>query len=115
MGSCTTWALLRAAPAGGSMVASLSCRFCAARLRDTFVDLGMSPLCESYVRPDRLSEPDRYYPLHAWICRQCLLVQLDAVVPPEEIFSEYAYFSSYSDSWVSHARTYADAAIQRFS
>jgi len=97
------------------MVASLSCRFCAARLRDTFVDLGMSPLCESYVRPDRLSEPDRYYPLHAWICRQCLLVQLDAVVPPEEIFSEYAYFSSYSDSWVSHARTYADAAIQRFS
>jgi SAM-dependent methyltransferase len=96
------------------MAASRSCRFCAARLEDTFVDLGMSPLCESYVRPDRLSEPDRFFPLHALICRQCLLVQLDAVVPPEEIFSQYAYFSSYSDSWVSHARSYADAAIQRF-
>jgi SAM-dependent methyltransferase len=114
MGSSTTWALLRAAPAGDSMAAPSFCRFCGARLEDTFVDLGMSPLCESYVRPDRLSEPERLYPLHAWICRQCLLVQLDAIVPPEQIFSEYAYFSSYSDSWVAHARTFAEAVIQRF-
>jgi len=97
------------------MGASPSCRFCAARLEDTFVDLGMSPLCESYVRPDRLSEPERFYPLHALICRQCLLVQLDAVVPPQEIFSEYAYFSSYSDSWIAHARTYAESVIERFA
>jgi SAM-dependent methyltransferase len=97
------------------MAASSFCRFCGARLEDTFVDLGTSPLCEKYVAPHQLGEPDRYYPLHAWICRQCLLVQLDAVVPPEEIFSEYAYFSSYSDSWVAHARSYADFVIQRFS
>ena len=96
------------------MAVSPSCRFCGARLEDTFVDLGLSPLCESYVAPDRLSVPERFYPLHAWICRHCLLVQLEAVVGPEEIFSEYAYFSSYSDSWVAHARTYADAVIQRF-
>ncbi len=112
-GSCTTWALLPAA--GDSMAASSVCRFCGARLEDTFVDLGTSPLCEKYVAPHQLSEPDRYYPLHAWICRQCLLVQLGAVVPPEDIFSEYAYFSSYSDSWVAHARTYADAVVQRFA
>ena len=97
------------------MAASHACRFCGARLEDTFVDLGMSPLCESYVRPDRLSEPERFYPLHALICRQCLLVQLDEVLPPEEIFSDYAYFSSYSDSWVAHARAYADAVIERFA
>jgi SAM-dependent methyltransferase len=114
-GSCTTWALQHAATAGDSMAVVSFCRFCGARLEDTFVDLGESPLCEKYVAPHQLNEPDRYYPLHAWICRQCLLVQLDAIVPPEEIFSEYAYFSSYSDSWVSHARAYADTAIQRFN
>src|SRR5438552_3232485 len=96
------------------MTGSPTCRFCGARLEDTFVDLGMSPLCEKYVAPDRLSEPERFYPLHVWICRQCLLVQLDAIVAPEELFSQYAYFASYSDSWVAHARTYADGVIERF-
>src|SRR5438093_5054388 len=91
-----------------------ACRFCTARLEDTFVDLGMSPLCEKYVPADRLSEPERYYPLRAWICRNCLLVQLEAVVPPDALFTEYAYFSSYSDSWVAHARAYCDAAVERF-
>jgi SAM-dependent methyltransferase len=90
------------------------CRFCGARLEDTFVDLGLSPLCEKYVAPDRLNEAEQFYPLHVWICRQCLLVQLEAVVTPEELFDDYAYFSSYSDSWVAHARTYCDEAVRRF-
>ena len=90
------------------------CRFCGARLEDTFVDLGLSPLCEKYVEPDRLNEAEPFYPLHVWICRQCLLVQLEAVVTPEELFDDYAYFSSYSDSWVAHARKYCDEVVQRF-
>jgi SAM-dependent methyltransferase len=90
------------------------CRFCGARLEDTFVDLGLSPLCEKYVAPDRLDEAEPFYPLHVWICRQCLLVQLEAVVTPEELFDDYAYFSSYSDSWVAHARTYCDEVVRRF-
>ena len=76
---------------------------------------GLSPLCEKYVAPDRLDEAEQVYPLHAWICRQCLLVQLEAVVTPEELFDDYAYFSSYSDSWVAHARAYCDDVIQRFN
>src|SRR5690606_10409163 len=73
----------------------------------------MSPLCESYLRADQLDAPETFYPLHVRICSECLLVQLPAYVPGEEIFSEYAYFSSYSDSWVAHAKRYADAMIQR--
>jgi hypothetical protein len=91
-----------------------SCRFCAAPLRDTFVDLGMSPLCESYVPADRVGAMESFYPLHARICQRCLLVQLEEFVAPEEIFTEYAYFSSYSDSWVAHARAYVETAVERF-
>src|ERR1700729_3720463 len=80
------------------------CRFCARPLRHTFVDLGMSPLCESYVPAERLDAMEPFFPLHARVCERCLLVQLDQFVTPEEIFSEYAYFSSYSDSGVDHAR-----------
>jgi SAM-dependent methyltransferase len=89
------------------------CRLCDAELTETFVDLGMSPLCESYVTASRLDGPETFYPLHVRICRQCLLVQLPAYVPGEEIFSDYAYFSSYSDSWVAHARRYALDMIER--
>lgn len=89
------------------------CRLCGARLTRTFVDLGMSPLCESYVPEDRLDEAEVFYPLHVRICETCLLVQLPAYVSGEEIFSDYAYFSSYSDSWVAHARRYAHAMIGR--
>jgi SAM-dependent methyltransferase len=85
-----------------------SCRLCGAPLTRTFVDLGMSPLCESYVGADHLDEAESFYPLHVRICESCLLVQLPAYVPGEEIFSYYAYFSSYSDSWVAHAKRYAD-------
>ena len=91
-----------------------SCRFCAAPLRHTFVDLGMSPLCESYVPPDRLDAMEPFYPLHVRICERCLLVQLEELVAPEEIFTEYAYFSSYSDSWVAHARDYVEIPVERF-
>jgi SAM-dependent methyltransferase len=90
------------------------CRFCAAPLRHTFVDLGMSPLCESYVPPDRLGAMEPFYPLHARVCERCLLVQLEEFVAPEDIFTEYAYFSSYSDSWVAHARDYVEMAVERF-
>jgi SAM-dependent methyltransferase len=90
------------------------CRFCSAPLRHTFVDLGMSPLCESYVPAERLGELEAFYPLHVRACEHCLLVQLEELVAPEEIFTEYAYFSSYSDSWVAHARHYVESVVERF-
>jgi SAM-dependent methyltransferase len=89
------------------------CRLCGAILTRTFVDLGMSPLCESYVPADALDAPETFYPLHVLLCDSCLLVQLPAYVTGEEIFSDYAYFSSYSDSWVQHAKSYAHAMIER--
>jgi SAM-dependent methyltransferase len=73
----------------------------------------MSPLCESFLPAERLDAAETFYPLHVRICSQCLLVQLPAYVPGEDIFSDYAYFSSYSDSWVAHAKRYADAMTQR--
>jgi len=91
-----------------------TCRFCAGPLRDTFVDLGMSPLCESYVPADRANAEEVFYPLHARVCESCLLVQLEEFVTAEHIFSEYAYFSSYSDSWVAHAHDYVEMAVRRF-
>ncbi|WP_326562894.1 class I SAM-dependent methyltransferase [Micromonospora sp. NBC_01796] len=87
------------------------CRLCGTALTETFVDLGMSPLCESYLTEERLDSAETFYPLHVRICSSCLLVQLPAYVPGEDIFSDYAYFSSYSDSWVAHAKRYADAMI----
>ncbi len=89
------------------------CRLCGARLTQTFVDLGMSPLCESYVSADQLDQPETFYPLHVRQCSSCLLVQLPAYVSGEEIFSDYAYFSSYSDSWVAHAKRFADSMVDR--
>jgi hypothetical protein len=89
------------------------CRLCGENLTNTFVDLGMSPLCESYVPEERLDEAETFYPLHVRVCGSCLLVQLPAYVPGEDIFSDYAYFSSYSDSWVEHAKRYADAMVDQ--
>ena len=89
------------------------CRLCAAKLTTTFVDLGMSPPCESYLEADRLDGPEVFYPLHVRVCPECLLVQLPAYIPAEEIFSDYAYFSSYSDSWVAHAAEFVRAASDR--
>ena len=84
-----------------------ACRLCGADLTQTFVDLGMSPLCESYVPAEQLDEAEVFYPLHVRLCESCLLVQIPAYVSGEHIFSDYAYFSSYSDSWVAHAKRYA--------
>ncbi|MBV9695549.1 MAG: class I SAM-dependent methyltransferase [Gammaproteobacteria bacterium] len=88
--------------------ADLKCRFCGHEPLETFVNLGLSPLCQTHVEPERLGEPETYYPLHAYVCPRCFLVQLQQFVAPAEIFSEYAYFSSYADSWVAHARAYCE-------
>src|SRR5262244_3225358 len=90
-----------------------SCRLCGTALTRTFVDIGMSPLCESYLSAEHLDEAEAFYPLHVRLCENCLLVQLPAYVPGEDIFSDYLYFSSYSDSWVAHARRYAELMTDR--
>ncbi|MGC2814126.1 MAG: class I SAM-dependent methyltransferase [Candidatus Acidiferrum sp.] len=92
-----------------------SCRFCAAPLSANLVDLGMSPLCESYLPADQVNAMEPFYPLHVFVCGQCYLAQLGEFVRPEHIFTEYAYFSSYSDSWLKHSRKYTDLMTQRFS
>ena len=91
------------------------CRLCGRGLRVTFVDLGMSPLCERFLRADQLNQMEPYYPLHVRACEECLLVQLEAYVEAEEIFRDYAYFSSYSTSWVEHARVFAERMIEELS
>jgi hypothetical protein len=93
--------------------AKSSCRFCQAPLKHTFVDLGVSPLCESYLTPDQLNSMEPFYPLHVKVCDQCFLVQLEEYVTPEHIFSEYAYFSSYSETWLRHASDYTEMIVQR--
>ncbi len=92
----------------------LRCRACRSVLTRTFVDLGAMPLANSYLRAEDLTRPEAVYPLHARVCDECLLVQIEAVTTPSELFDEYAYFSSYSDSWVEHARCFATMARQRF-
>ncbi len=98
---------------GSSLSATPSCRLCGTALTRTFVDIGMSPLCESYLSAEHLDEAEAFYPLHVRLCDNCLLVQLPAYVPGEDIFSDYLYFSSYSDSWVAHARRYAELMTER--
>ena len=93
---------------------SLNCRFCGATLTHTFVDLGSTPLANSYVCQEELEQPEPRYPLHARVCDQCFLVQVESVVLPEKIFSHYAYFSSWSTSWVAHASRFAEEIIKRF-
>ena len=89
------------------------CRSCGTELRHSVVDLGRQPLANSYLEPDQLHEPEPVYPLHPYVCDTCWLVQLQEFASPGEIFSEYAYFSSYSDSWLEHARRYAEEMIDR--
>jgi SAM-dependent methyltransferase len=90
------------------------CRFCGHSLQVTFVDLGMSPPCQTHIEPQQLNHMEPFYPLHAWVCERCFLVQLEEYVTPGDIFSEYAYFSSYADSWVEHARKYSVQMRERF-
>ena len=94
--------------------AGLACRFCGAGLSEVFVDLGASPLANSYLEPEDLGRAEAFYPLCVYVCGECLLVQLPKEERPEAIFSDYAYFSSYSDSWLRHAKAYAEAMIDRF-
>jgi SAM-dependent methyltransferase len=90
-----------------------SCRFCQAPLEDTLVDLGMSPLSNAYLEKDMLSQKEAFYPLHALLCRSCFLVQLLEYESPAAIFEDYAYFSSYSESWLAHAAAYCDSMESR--
>ena len=91
------------------------CRNCGGQKAETFVDLGLSPLANSYLSPQAAGQHEPRYPLHARVCANCVLVQVDDVVPAEEIFShEYAYFSSFSDSWLAHCKEFAAAATQRY-
>src|SRR6202007_3178640 len=99
------------------MTAAPHCRFCATPLRHTLVDLGLQPLANSNLSPEQLAAgTERSYPLHARVCHACFLVQVDDVVPAEAIFDQdYAYFSSYSASWVAHAKRYAEAMAERLA
>lgn len=93
---------------------SPACRFCSTPLTHTFVDLGISPLSNSYLRPEDLGRMEPFYPLHARVCDECWLVQLEEFESPQAIFSDYAYFSSCSDSWLEHVKAYAAMMIDRF-
>ncbi|NOU66744.1 methyltransferase domain-containing protein [Paenibacillus sp. LMG 31461] len=90
------------------------CRFCNAELTQSCVNLGMTPLSNSYLHKDALNKKENYYPLHAYVCGECFLVQLEKFESAEHIFSEYAYFSSYSDSWLEHARHYVDDITSKY-
>jgi SAM-dependent methyltransferase len=92
-----------------------ACRFCGAQLRDVFADLGMSPLANDYLPAERVNAMEPFYPLRALVCAKCFLVQLEEFQTPERIFSDYAYFSSYSSSWLEHSRRYAEQMIERLS
>src|SRR5688572_17100428 len=91
------------------------CRFCGTALKESVVDLGMSPLCETFLTADQLNCMEPFYPLNVFVCENCFLVQLQEYVSGEEIFQEYAYFSSYSTSWLEHCRRYCDQMVSRFS
>jgi len=90
------------------------CRFCGNLLNHTFVDLGMSPLSNAYLESDAINKAEKFYPLHAYVCENCFLVQLEEFETPDQIFSDYAYFSSYSETWLRHAENYTELMTQRF-
>src|SRR5512138_2126417 len=89
------------------------CRLCGMPLQHTCVDLGMTPLANSYLRADQLNHMEPFYPLLVHVCENCFLVQLEAYEKPENIFSDYAYFASYSDSWLAHAKGYVGMITDR--
>jgi SAM-dependent methyltransferase len=97
-----------------SQSATRVCRFCGEGLQRTFVDLGLSPLCETYPSVEQLNHGETYYPLHVYVCEKCWLVQLEEYESAENIFTEYAYFASYSDSWLKHCEKYCNEMKARF-
>jgi SAM-dependent methyltransferase len=98
-----------------SPVTPSGCRFCGQPIDRMFLDLGMSPPCQNRIFPSQLNHMEMFYPLRVLLCEHCFLVQLQEYVAPDEIFSDYAYFSSYSSSWVEHAERYVEMVIERFS
>jgi C-methyltransferase C-terminal domain/Putative zinc binding domain/Methyltransferase domain len=94
---------------------SFPCRFCGTQLRHRVVDLGMHPPCESFLAEARVDKMEAFYPLHAWVCHECYLVQINDYISAEEIFDEYAYFSSYSTSWLKHAENYVAMITERLN
>jgi len=92
----------------------LRCNFCKTVLNHTFIDMGMCPLVSSYIKPEELLKMEPFYPLHVYVCENCYLVQLPEVQTPEQLFSDYPYFSSYSESWLQHAKAYVEYMIERF-
>src|SRR4051812_34317824 len=93
---------------------SAVCRFCEAPLEHVFADLGMSPMANSYLAPEQVNAMEPFYPLRALVCERCLLVQLEEFETPGEIFSDYAYFSSYSTTWLEHSKRYVTQVVERF-
>jgi hypothetical protein len=91
-----------------------SCRFCGASLQHPFVDLGTSPLANTYLTSAQLNQMEPFYPLYVYVCERCFLVQLEEFVSPEQLFNDYAYFASYANSWLCHAWRYSAMAIARF-
>lgn len=91
-----------------------NCRFCQIPLKRTFVDLGAMPPANYYLGPEDMLRAEPYYPLHAFVCEDCKLVQLEEIQTPEQLFSDYAYFSSFSKSWLDHTKSYVDAMIARY-
>src|SRR5690349_262471 len=101
------------AAASASDTPAPRCRVCGAALGETFADLGMTPLANSFIEPGRADRMEPFYPLRALVCADCHLVQLTAFETPAEIFGTYLYFSSFSDSWLRHAENYALRMIER--
>jgi 2-polyprenyl-3-methyl-5-hydroxy-6-metoxy-1,4-benzoquinol methylase len=93
---------------------TIHCRYCDSELTQNFIDLGMSPLSNSYLNAEQINKKESFYPLHAFVCNNCLLVQLEEFESPENIFTDYAYFSSYSKTWLEHAQKYVNMMITRF-
>src|ERR1700730_15226050 len=89
------------------------CRLCGSASLASVVDLGATPPCERFLTAEQLAEPEPTYPLHLRVCTECWLAQLPPLITPEDTFTEYAYFSSFSTSWVAHARDFVDGAISR--
>ena len=90
------------------------CRFCSEPLNQSFADLGMSPMANSIIKPADMHKMEAFYPLHAYVCNNCHLVQLEEFESPDQIFSDYSYFSSFSESWLAHAKKYTDYMTERF-
>lgn len=93
---------------------ALACRFCGSILEHTFCDLGVSPLANSFLAENQLNKMEPFYPLHAYVCGECFLVQLQEFESPKNIFNDYAYFSSYSDTWLQHCSNYTDSIVRKY-